>query len=762
MALKYDGDYGDNTFYISAAAELSDSSGRYSSQFFIGDGFWLGSITLCESLDPTDASLQHQQSHPLGEEPPSQSPTLLSVEHETSVREKAPYFIAFVSLQLHMQLPEEFQPSERVITLGFCIPKSCATNQMDAKLITRYLSGANGTDVATDVPKGAGSSLTITSVRKVPGDYDPLKDNTFLTLLILAAILVLMMASGTLLDVMDRKSKLPAKFPRMESKMDWMNCEKQSKGKQVECNGNHLSYVQGAPPADTVVSEITERKKKSCGAGFVSTVKGVLMCFSLRYNVPKLFEKPPPVDYSVGPSLACLHGLRVFSLVWVITGHACLVAMVFVDNKSFRGIVEKDFLFQSVSNGAFSVDTFFFISGLLVSYLFCKAIARPTVSAVNRSIKSDFLKFVGILIYRFIRLTPTYLVAIGMVEVTARWLMDGSVFPPPTLDHELCPKYWWRNILYINTFYPVDQMCMVWSWYLADDSQFYTLGVLLLLLSTRHFRIALAAGSLILVSSWFTTGIITYIAKHSPSGLGLATMRRITDEKYQHKHFKIMQNTWWWDRLTSWKENCGKDPFSLFDELYDKPWTRLGPYIVGMVVGYLLTQDIIYRKISKVTSGFAWMLCTAITFSLVYGLYGRKIGPLESAAHTALSHTTWGLAMGWIVISCGTGRGGPVNAILSNRVFVPFSRLSFCAYLIHPIVMFASYMHSDAPYHLTRDSMVMTIGGFILSSYLLAFVVSMSVEAPSIRLLEYIHPIKKKLREEEERSKNASSTTLST
>ncbi|XP_046402917.1 nose resistant to fluoxetine protein 6-like [Ischnura elegans] len=719
---------------------VSDSSGRYSSQFFIGDGFWLGSITLCESLDPKGASLVHHQGrHQRSEHEETQSeeedgpttpvPTLSSVEHETSVREKAPYPVAFVSLQLHMQLPKEFQPSERVITLGFCIPHSCASSQHDAKLISRYLTGANGTEIATEVPKGPGVSLTISSVRKVPGDYEPLKDSTFVTLLTVAAILVLMMASGTALDVMDRKSKLSTKYrPRMENKMDWMNCEKQSSnlfnGKSVECNGNHLTYVQGSPAAEIVVPDaMDEAKKRNFGARIVFNVKGVLMCFSLRYNVPKLFEKPPPVDHAVGPSLTCLHGLRVFSLIWVITGHGCLVAMTFVDNKSFRGIVEKDFLFQSVSNGAFSVDTFFFISGLLVSYLFCKAIARPVVDAVNnRSIKSDVIKFVGILTYRFIRLTPTYLIAIAMVEVTARWLKEVSIFPPPTLDDDLCPKYWWRNILYINTFYPVDQMCMVWSWYLADDTQFYTLGVILLLLSTRHFRTALASGLLILVSSWFTTGIITYIAKHSPSI---------------------------------------EDPFSLFDELYDKPWTRLGPYMVGMAVGYLLTQEVVYKKISKVASAIAWMLCTAVTFSLVYGLYGRKIGPLESAAHTALSHTTWGLAMGWIVICCGTGRGGPVNAILSNRVFVPFSRLSFCAYLVHPIVMFAVYMHSDAPYHLTRDSMVMTIGGFILSSYMLAFVVSMSIEAPSIRLLEFIHPIKKKLREEEERSKNASSTTLS-
>ena len=31
-----------------------------------------------------------------------------------------------------------------------------------------------------------------------------------------------------------------------------------------------------------------------------------------------------------------------------------------------------------------------------------------------------------------------------------------------------------------------------------------------------------------------------------------------------------------------------QEPFALFDQLYDKPWMRLGPYLVGMAAGYLL------------------------------------------------------------------------------------------------------------------------------------------------------------------------------
>lgn len=30
------------------------------------------------------------------------------------------------------------------------------------------------------------------------------------------------------------------------------------------------------------------------------------------------------------------------------------------------------------------------------------------------------------------------------------------------------------------------------------------------------------------------------------------------------------------------------DPLALFDKIYDKPWTRFGPYLIGMIVGWIL------------------------------------------------------------------------------------------------------------------------------------------------------------------------------
>lgn len=56
------------------------------------------------------------------------------------------------------------------------------------------------------------------------------------------------------------------------------------------------------------------------------------------------------------------------------------------------------------------------------------------------------------------RLTAPYLFMLGVVEVTMKWFAHNAVFEPPAMDHETCPKYWWRNLLYINTLFPVEQM----------------------------------------------------------------------------------------------------------------------------------------------------------------------------------------------------------------------------------------------------------------------------------------------------------------
>lgn len=71
-----------------------------------------------------------------------------------------------------------------------------------------------------------------------------------------------------------------------------------------------------------------------------------------------------------------------------------------------------------------------------------------------------------------------------------------------------------------------------------------------------------------------------------------------------------------------------------------------------------------------------------------------------------MGHTAWGLSLAWITISCSSGYGGPVTSFLNCRVFLPLSRLTYCAYLVHPVIMCITSFHLDGALHLDNSMTV--------------------------------------------------------
>lgn len=57
---------------------------------------------------------------------------------------------------------------------------------------------------------------------------------------------------------------------------------------------------------------------------FAGTLGQTILCFSLKRNMKKIS------DTRGLDALGCVHGLRVFSLVWVIAGHTCMITVPFV------------------------------------------------------------------------------------------------------------------------------------------------------------------------------------------------------------------------------------------------------------------------------------------------------------------------------------------------------------------------------------------------------------------------------------------------
>lgn len=99
-------------------------------------------------------------------------------------------------------------------------------------------------------------------------------------------------------------------------------------------------------------------------------------------------------------------------------------------------------------------------------------------------------------------------------------------------------------------------------------------------------------------------------------------------------------------------------------------------------------------------------MSSACLLYLIYGLYNTELSQLYGAAFSSLSHSAWAASLAWIVVACSTGYGGYINTLLSAPCIYPFSRVTYCAYLVHPIVIRLLALNSDAPLHLGSDSMV--------------------------------------------------------
>ncbi|XP_070493189.1 nose resistant to fluoxetine protein 6 isoform X1 [Chironomus tepperi] len=674
------------------AIKMDDASSGFSSGYFWGNNYWMGSMALCRSI------YKHDENHHYRKQSSNVGLTFINgnTAHVQMKHENPPFLPRFSVLRVILS-EVDIAPNPRTIHVGVCLPTSCEKD--DIIKIADSARDSNETKF-----------IKLDDVRIPNADGFTLwKDSTFITMLTVTLVVGIFIVWGTAYDILLRKKAKQRRQAKSYSK------DLHSDSSGLNCTTYDLT------------SAITDKSKSNCvGIGIPSGINNnnsdenlaaepstvdedklpiyeeLLLSFSLVTNFKAICDREVGSD-----TISCIHGIRAFSMVWIILGHTCIIAFKYSNNMELRKVVEQGFFFQTITNGAFSVDTFFFISGFLVSFIYFRSNAKGNLDKLSKGVNeftSGAMHFGGLVCYRFIRLTAPYIYTMGLVTVTMKYFASNSVFEPPTHDHINCPKYWWRNVLYINTLFPVQDMCMLWSWYLANDTQFYIIGAIILIIAIKHFKFAATTLTVFLLSAWITTGVIAYRNNHIPN----------TD-----------------------------DPLALFDKIYDKPWTRIGPYLVGMVVGWILFKTNCKIKFTKAQLVTGWTFSIGTLLYLLYGLFKVELSKFSAAAYSSLSHSAWAMALAWIVIACSTGHGGVLNKFLSATCLYPFSRVTYCAYLVHPIIIRAFALINDAPIHMGVNSVMTIFMGQTVASYLLSFIVSLAFEAPVVTMLKILVPNKK-------------------
>ncbi|MFT7815413.1 nose resistant to fluoxetine protein 6-like [Arapaima gigas] len=443
---------------------------------------------------------------------------------------------------------------------------------------------------------------------------------------------------------------------------------------------------------NTVVVETMSEERRKASEG--SHLYSFLCSFSLqKTSIGVLSTAASRGSYS------SLNGIRILSLLWIICGHSVQLSVWYnLDNdKRWKEQVEKNPLYIFACSGPvyLAVDTFLLLGGLLSATSLLNSIQRADDNLSLRLVVTFVLK-------RLKRFQPLHIFIVCLIIGLFSVIPEGSFWFIAEDQILSCKKYWWTNLLLINNLLTITDICAPWTWYLSIDLQFYITTPLLLLIYRLNKHVLLAVATFFLLISCLTSALLTAFLRmpvHQP--------KMLTSEAY-------------------------------FQYYYNKPYTRYGPYLVGILAGIIMKTRRNRLLNYKWQAAVGWVTSLSVML-LVAGLpYVLQFAPTQlSVAHAVyqgLHRILWAMAVAWIIVACEEGYGGLINRILSLKVWVPLSNISFACYLIHPILIILYNGEQDTQIHYTDINFLYLFLGHMVLAMILGYVLTVLIEKPYLFL----------------------------
>jgi len=290
-----------------------------------------------------------------------------------------------------------------------------------------------------------------------------------------------------------------------------------------------------------------------------------------------------------------------------------------------------------------------------------------------------------------------------------------------------CDMSWWSELTYTVNFVPFDSddVCMGWTWYLGDDMIFFIFGILLVPLYYKYRPVGWAV-TLFLTGASIGVTLWLCIAHHlSPEALD-----------YHYAAY-----SYW---------------------AYSKPYTRIPVYFVGITSAWILL-NMERRGVTKQSGGmvgpigatllwwFAVGMTTFITLIPASNMGDAKNSwkDWQSTLFLTFSRPVWGACWAVMTFLCYYGHVPLTNAILSHRFWTPFARLTYGAYLCHPLVIKLAGACSVQYYTFSGMDELYRMTGNAIMAYSASFVVWCYIERPMMTFTTAMIKSKKKAKPEE-------------
>ncbi|CAG9315129.1 unnamed protein product [Blepharisma stoltei] len=452
-----------------------------------------------------------------------------------------------------------------------------------------------------------------------------------------------------------------------------------------------------------------------------STYNVILNCCSLSSNYARLVKQRV---LKKGDNLSILDSLRFFMINWVIVGHA----FTFYHFKVITNLMESPDIASQLwvaimYGGYYSVDSFFFIGGLLTGYLILK-----TLEAKRGHLGVGGWKYLNI--HRYLRIIPLYGFLMIFYNFVIISLGNGPLWSTTARLNNQCDSYWWTNFLFLNNFIPNGKGngCFGVGWYLANDMQFFWLGQLLIILYYNAAKWLAWVINLLLVIAGLAIGIS--LAAENHFYVNVADPKMNVDLWFYWYYTKpyirflpYFLGVWigfiylrYYKNYVTKEEDTYPDPFcnGIIKIIRDTKFGAIISFLMGWitVLFFILIQKQVYNDI---TNSYIWT-------------------DGENAVFQGSCRLGYTIGLAMILLPLLFGRLRFVAKILSLSFWEPLGKLSFAVFLGHIGLLTAFYGNSEGSAILSgiycfKDFIFLAAASWAFALFLFLF-----VEMPCARL----------------------------
>ncbi|XP_073333655.1 O-acyltransferase like protein [Pagrus major] len=565
--------------------------------------------------------------------------------------------------------------------VGICVPDSCG--EADVEMLVLY--GNLHTDQMSLIPPLPPILINQSSQEMIMThclSNTSAPDASDVTCLFVCCVMVAIPLAATMFTAIIR----------------WQRSREVSPTAESSCLNTGLNLYGTLKTNGSSNSEINSNAFEENGNGKFprSCVYRCLQVFSLQTTSQGVFSTSSTIP---GGGYSSLNGIRVLSLLWIMCGHSAQFSVINnLDNyKNWKKTVERNPLYVLTMSGPvfLAVDTFLLLGGLLSARSLLGSIDRAE-DKLSPSLVADYL------FKRIKRIQPLHMfimcLTIGLISLV-QWGPYWFPFIDTMMD---CKTYWWANLLLISNLLPVHEICIPWTWYLSLDFQCYaTTPLLVYFYRLNRSVFTVVAGGLLLMTT-VSSVVITALLQ-----LPVFQPSTLTSENYVLYY-------------------------------YVKPYTRYGPFLIGILTGIYLTtkKDQLLKK--KWQAALGWFCCLSVMAVLVGLAYILRETPaytsVPHALYQGLHRPLWALAVTWIILACEEGYGGFIKSLLSLGFWVPLSNISFACYLTHPVFILLYIGLQETPIHYSDINFMYLFLGHVVLTLTVSYVLTLLVEKPYLLL----------------------------